>query len=327
MKEATYYRVLEDTLQCQLCPHYCRIDEGETGRCGVRLRQEKRLLESTFGQVHALAMDPIEKKPLYHFYPGREILSVGMAGCNLDCGFCQNWRLSRGQAKTSNYLLPEELVALARRRNSLGIAYTYSEPSVFYEYVKETARLAHRSGLKNVMVTNGYLNRKPLQELLPLIDAFNLDLKSIENDFYRDYCGGELRPVLNNLQLLAESEAHLEVTSLLIPGLNDSEQELRTLTSWLAELHPSLPLHLSRYYPAHRFSRAPTPVKRMLGAKKIAEEKLDFVYLGNLRGAEHRRSSCPECGQPLIERSPSITIMLEEGLCPACGFQVNISGL
>ena len=271
--------------ECALCPHRCRLEEGETGFCRARSCRGGKICDDNYGRVTSLALDPIEKKPLRRFYPGGYILSAGSYGCNLRCPFCQNHTISMAGAADADavYVPPEELVRKARElipRGNIGIAYTYNEPLVGFEYVRDCAREASGSGLKNVVVTNGYVCEAPLRELLPYIDAMNIDLKSFSDGFYRKIAGG-LADVRRTITLAA-SACHVEVTALIVPGENDSPGEMRRLAEWLASLRPDIPLHVTRFFPRYRLTdREPTPVETVRSLARIARESLKFVYEGN----------------------------------------------
>ncbi|MEW6308429.1 MAG: AmmeMemoRadiSam system radical SAM enzyme [Bacillota bacterium] len=275
---------------CLLCPQDCHIPDGRLGLCRVRLNEGGSLYSLNYGRVSSLGLDPIEKKPLYRFHPGSYILSLGTLGCNLACGFCQNWQISQADAPTEP-LSPEQAAELAVRPQhgmvSIGLAYTYSEPSVWAEYILDTAPLARAKGLKNVLVTNGYIREGPLKDLIPWVDAANVDLKSFRDEFYRRHCAGRLEPVLGTIARLHRAGVHVEVTTLLIPGENDGEAELRELVDWLAALDPDIPLHVSRYHPAHRFTIPPTPVATLRRACGLARRKLRYVYAGNVPDPDH----------------------------------------
>lgn len=323
MQEALYYEKQDLGVRCTLCPHYCYLKAAETGRCGVRQEKDGILLTMNYGLCAAMAMDPIEKKPLYHFHPGRKVFSIGTVGCNLECGFCQNWLLAtKASGLESVRLEPGELIALLKchaEQNPLGIAYTYSEPGIWYEYVYDIARLARKQGYKNVLVTNGFLNEAPLQELLPYIDAFNIDVKAFHEDYYRQHCGGRLAPVLRYVET-AVAVAHVELTYLLIPTLNDSDADIRRFTAWVASLNPAIPVHFSRYYPQHKFSLPPTPPAVMEHVCTIAREKLSYVYLGNLPGHDWAHTYCSQCGIKLFHREDyQVQFMCKDGKCPQCG--------
>jgi len=297
MREAKYYNQLDDDrVRCKLCPHTCLIYPGRVGICFVRQNIAGKLYALSYGRISAQHLDPIEKKPLFEFYPGTQIFSVSSIGCSLACPFCQNWELAHPKSrffkedpetvieKTTSELTPEQAVETAlnfQKMNNIGIAYTFNEPLIWYEYLLETARLAHIKGLKNVIVTNGYLNTKPLKELLPFIDAVNIDIKGFTEDVYKRL-GGRLKPVLE-AAILLNSSCHVEVTNLLVPELNTDEEEIRSLIGWIADnLGTDTPLHFSRYFPSHRMSAPPTPTSILEKAKQLGEERLKHVYLGNV---------------------------------------------
>ncbi|HHZ20786.1 MAG TPA: AmmeMemoRadiSam system radical SAM enzyme [Firmicutes bacterium] len=322
MYTAAYGRTRPDgRVACLLCPQGCVLGDGETGLCRVRVNKDGQLFTANYGQVTALALDPIEKKPLYHFHPGAAILSVGSFGCNLGCSFCQNWEISQ-QRRAGQLVAPEDLVELARKtqaEGNIGLAYTYAEPAVWWEFMLETAGRIRAAGLKNVMVTNGYLNPEPWEELLPYLDAVNLDVKAFTGDFYKRHCRGRLEPVLASVERLA-GRVHLELTTLLIPGWNDGDDEIRTLAQWLAAIDPKIPLHLTRYYPQYQMDLPPTPPETLERAYRIAREKLDFVYIGNL-ATDHRHTLCPQCGALWVERSgwTGRVMGIADGRCRVCG--------
>jgi len=282
-KESVHCELLEGgKVRCLLCPNYCLLKKGEVGRCGVRKNEHGRLYSLIYGEATSIALDPIEKKPLYHFHPGASILSLGTKGCNLKCPWCQNWSISQELSSPTQKITPQEAVAKARQLNSFGIAYTYNEPFIWYEFVYDTARLAHQEGLKNVLVTNGYVNQKPLEELIGLIDAMNIDVKSMEEPFYQKYCQGKLAPVLQAAEFSAK-RCELEITNLIIPGLNDRREDFQKLADWVAEkLGENTPLHFSRYFPAYKTNIPPTLIETLELAKEIAKKKLQRVYLGNV---------------------------------------------
>lgn len=318
----------ENKVRCLLCPHRCIIADGKSGVCRVRVNREGVLYTLNYGEIGAIALDPIEKKPLYHFYPGMAILSVGTVGCNLSCGFCQNYELVVGDVPRRR-MDHEEVVQLAeevRSRGNIGIAYTYSEPLVWYEFVADTARLARKRALKNVLVTNGFVEEEPLLDLLPYVDAVNIDLKSFKDEFYRKTCKGRLAPVMRTIEICSR-RTHVEVTTLLIPGLNDSPEEISQLAGWLASISPDIVLHLSRYHPAREFNLPPTPATTMHQARETARQYLKHVYLGNL-GSVDNNTYCRDCGNLLVERSGYYTGIkgVREGKCSGCGGSVPIVG-
>ncbi len=306
---------------CQLCPHACHLGEGTLGRCRQRTVHKGHIVSLNYGQVTAIALDPIEKKPLYHFYPGSEMLSVGSLGCNLNCQYCQNYHIAQEQAETKQ-LQPAELVALAQaaKRNSdnIGLAFTYNEPTVGYEFVLETAKLAQAADLKTVLVTNGYLQPEPWLELIKHIDALNIDVKAFTEEAYRELCGASLAPILRNVEL-AQEHSHVELTYLVVPGVNDDPQTFERFASWMAALSPDIPLHLTRYFPSYKLKTAPTPLTTLEQLARLARECLNFVYLGNVGTAAS--TFCPQCGKLLIQRGmvPTITKNLVRGQCAECG--------
>jgi len=319
----------DGTLRCLLCPHMCLIRPGGKGICGVRENCDGEIELITAGVISGYAIDPIEKKPLYHFFPGTKILSVGSYGCNLRCDFCQNHHISQnvsyGEARR---LDPEELVRQAAALDgNLGIAYTYNEPVIWYEYVSECARLAYSKGLKNVLISNGYIRSEPLKELTKLIDAFNIDLKSFSNDFYRRFTGATLEPVLEAIKVIAGSGRHLEVTTLILPGLNDSPDEMRREAEWISEnAGKAIPLHLSRYFPMYRRTDPATPPETILKLREIAEKYLDYVYTGNMPGTDGGSDTrCPSCGGVVIRRSgysTRVNGLTDDGKCQKCGKKI-----
>ncbi len=328
MREAAFWETASGKkVRCLLCPHRCLIGEGQTGVCRVRENQGGKLVSLVYGCLAALHADPVEKKPLYHFYPGSRILSVGTPGCNLHCNYCQNHSISQewdpdrlGEEVISPAMLAEKSAGIP---GNLGVAYTYTEPTVFYEFMAETSAQVHRAGLKNVVVSNGYINPLPLERLLFHADAFNIDLKSFEDSFYRKVAGGSLAPVLESLKIIARSGKHLEVTYLLIPGLNDDASLFEKLTVWMAsELGEQVPLHISRYFPAWKQNAPPTPLSLMECFHRIAAGNLQWVYCGNLPEKDFSVSRCPGCNALLVERdrySIRIAKLGKDGSCLLCG--------
>ncbi len=322
---AKYWQVEDSRVRCVLCPNYCLIAEGKYGRCLGRRNVGGRLIAENYGEVVSMAVDPVEKKPLYHFYPGEEIFSVATFGCNLVCPFCQNWEISQCRAPT-RYVAPEELVRRVQDYGLRLISYTYNEPLIWFEYLLDVGRLMHKAGIKNVLVTNGMINPEPLREILPLIDAMNIDLKSIRKDFYRDYVKGSLDAVKNTI-LEAKRACHIELTTLLIPRKNDSRDEIEELTDFVASLGRDTVLHFSRYFPRHRADAPMTPESTLLMATEIARQKLDYVYLGNIDlGPDFRDTFCPACGRVWVERSgyQGRVVGIKAGRCTGCGRQADI---
>ena len=324
MREALYYRLHGQGVMCSLCPKQCVITEGRTGFCRVRKNIGNKLYAQNYAACSSYALDPIEKKPLYHFYPGSLILSLGTWGCNFACSFCQNWQIAQQSPRTRS-LLPEQAVEMAKQyegKGNIGIAYTYSEPSVWYEFVLDTAKAAGQVGLKNVLVTNGFINPEPLQELLPYMDALNIDVKAFTNEFYHTICAGELEPVKQTVELAAKI-CHVEITTLLVPGLNDDRAEIDKLSQWLAGINPNIPLHFSRYFPNHKMDIPSTPESTMAMAQQIAGQYLNYVYLGNMNG-DGGNTYCPHCRQLLIARSPFHSYVVDQNKCPQCAHTISI---
>lgn len=298
---ASYWRREEGGVRCELCPHRCLIAGGATGVCGVRENRGDELFALTYGKAAAVQVDPVEKKPLFHFHPGKPILSIGSVGCNFRCGFCQNYHLVEKRAPLFPVAIPD-LVRTARREGAIGISYTYNEPLIWFEFVADCAREFRKAGMVNVLVTNGFVSPGPLADLLPLVDAMNIDLKSMDPGFYRRICGGSLGPVLDTIRRGAGA-THLEITNLLVTGENDSDEAVRAVVEFVAGVDPEIPLHLSRYHPMHRFTAPPTPPVRLAAAFRIARERLPYVYVGNYPFEGGGDTVCPSCGETVVRRA------------------------
>ena len=287
MKEARFYTALEEGAQCLLCPHHCRIREGGRGLCRSRECRNGKLYALSYGKPCALAIDPVEKKPLNQFMPGTRCLSLSCTGCNLSCRWCQNSDISQVAPEEAEYtsLSPEDAVDICIRRGLLSMAYTYTEPFTWWEYMYDMAVLAHEKGLKNILVSAGYVEKEPLREILPYLDAANIDIKAMDDAIYRKYCGASLSPVLENILTMKEAGVHVEITNLLVTGLNDSDEQVGKLCQWMADYGlQDVPLHLSRYFPRYRMREpGPTPKTTLIKAR---ETSLSFgirsVYLGNI---------------------------------------------
>lgn len=318
------------TVKCCLCPHSCIIQPDNVGICRVRKNSDGTLYSLIYSHHTSVGMDPIEKKPLYHFFPGKQILSFGTLGCNLSCGFCQNWEISQGSFDESitRNINPDDALRLSKNYDSIGIAYTYNEPFVNYEWVFDSSKLLHEEGLKNVLVTNGYINEEPLVKLLPYIDAANIDVKSFTNDFYKKLCKGTVGPVLRTVQIMVKKNVHVEITVLIVPGENDKEDEMKDMVDWLASLNPDIPFHLSRYYPQYHFKKLPTSLKTLEKLRDIALKKLPYVYIGNVweKGISNTYCLNRNCNNVLIERSgySAKVVGLDNNLCKKCGMENNI---
>ncbi|MBF0180670.1 MAG: AmmeMemoRadiSam system radical SAM enzyme [Magnetococcales bacterium] len=313
-------------LECQLCPRYCVIPEGGAGDCRVRVHRNGKLRAVTHGRPSAIHIDPMEKKPMFHFLPGTAIFSIATAGCNLHCLNCQNWQLSQRGGEEMEVIYrapPEEVVEMAVDKRCPSIAYTYSEPLVYYEYVRDTSIIAREKGVKNVLVSAGYINRQPMKELAPLIDGANIDIKAFDERFYREVCGATLKPVLEALEVMKEAGVWLEITNLVIPGLNDDMSKVRALAVWVRDhLGAETPLHFSRFTPMYRMRNLPpTPAELLVHCRQEARAAgLRHVYIGNQPGVEGESTLCPRDGTLLIRRF-GFTIMeyhLVDGRCPVC---------
>jgi len=326
MKEAMYYEKLKDgKVRCNLCFHKCLLTPGKTGLCLGRKNIEGKLYAINYGRTTSLGMDPIEKKPLYHFFPGKEILSIAPNGCNLQCPFCQNAEISQTEI-TTREITPEDLISLCKRYNSIGVAYTYSEPLIWYEFLIDAGASVKNAGFKNVLVTNGIIEEEPLKQLLPLIDALNIDLKSIREDFYRKIVKGDLSSVMRTINM-AHKISHIELTNLIITDLNDSDEDIEDLVDWVSNLDISIPLHFSRYFPHYKMNNPPTPQERLEFAYRKAKEKLDYVYVGNIYIPDTNNTYCPKCGNLLIERNAyygASIASLDGRKCNNCGKEINI---
>jgi pyruvate formate lyase activating enzyme len=305
----------------------CKIAPGEAGECSARQNIGGKLYSATYSQIVSIAIDPIEKKPLYHYFPGKQIISIGPNACNLKCQFCQNWTISQKRTRTT-YLSPRDLVKETLKSDSFGISYTYSEPFMWYEYIIDTAGISREHNLKTVLVTNGTINPEPLENILPYIDAMNIDLKSMNEDFYKEYCNGFLKTVLHTIEA-SYKRCHIEITNLVIPTLNDSDSDFQMLIDFVSSLSPDIPLHFSRYHPDYKCEIPATPLDRLSRARELALKKLKHVYIGNVMDQEANSTFCPECGGTLIKRSGffGVQILLKDGNCPECGERTKIEGL
>lgn len=310
---------------CRLCPQACVIKEGEVGKCSVRKNVGGKLVSLSWGKVIAQSLDPIEKKPLFHFWPGSMVYSIATPGCNLRCRFCQNWLISQKCGLPEETVEPGEIVAAAKRNRADGIAYTYTEPTVFVEYALDVAKLAREEGLYNVWISNGMTNPEPIKVISRLIDAVNIDIKG-NDEFYRKFAGGVgVKPVLKAVEEFHRRGVWVEVTNLLIPGLNDSEKDIRGVVDFVAGLDREIPVHFSRFSPDFLMKdRPPTPVETISKAVKIAREKLDYVYAGNV-SHEAESTRCPECGELIIGRR-GFTLHTVRGKRCKCGKEIPIVG-
>ncbi len=329
-REAMHYKVVANGVQCELCPNLCILKEGKTGLCRTRFNKVGKLYTMAFGNPCAINSDPIEKKPLYHFYPASRAFSIATAGCNLTCLNCQNWDISQVSPKeTRNYNLPPaKVVSEALANNCKSIAYTYAEPIAFYEYVYETAKLAHEKGIKNVFISNGYINEKPLRDIAKYLDAANINLKAFDDDTYKKLNGGTLQPILNTLKILKEEKVWLEITNLIIPSWTDKPDMIKKMCDWLYKnnLH-EYPLHFSKFVPLYKLTHLPiTPVATLEKAKEIAlKAGIKYVYIGNVPGNEAENTFCPKCKKKIIERKGyKISLNnIKENKCTSCGEKIS----
>lgn len=335
MKEAMWYEKLEDKkIKCHLCAHWCTIRDGKRGFCGVRENRDGTLYSLVYGKAIAENVDPIEKKPLFHFYPGSKSFSIATVGCNFRCGHCQNYDISQmpidQKLILGKDLLPEQVVKLARETGCQSISYTYTEPTIFGEYAYDTAKLAAKEGIKNVFVTNGYITEEALRIIAPYLDAANVDLKAFTEDFYRKVCHARLQPVLDALRLYKELGIWIEVTTLVIPNYNDSESELRQIAEFVRSLGEETPWHVSQFYPTYHLLDQPrTPVKTLRRAREIGlEAGLRYVYEGNVPG-EGESTFCHNCGKPVIKRHgfSVLSYDVKDSRCIYCGTEMDGRGM
>ena len=333
MKEALFYEKRDNSLvECRLCPHDCKIKEGKVGICGVRQNRAGTLYSMVYGKAIAMHVDPIEKKPLFHVAPGSLSFSIATVGCNFSCLFCQNADISQAprnqKTVAGSQLPPEKVVELALQNNCKSIAYTYTEPTIFYEYAYDCARLAHERGILNVFVTNGFINPEPLRQIQPYLDAANVDLKGFDEKFYKEVVGGDLQSVLDTLKLMKELKIWVEVTTLLVPTYTDTNNQFREIARFIkSELGEETPWHISRFYPQYKFSNVPpTPVEALHRAREIGlAEGLRYVYSGNVHGDEGESTYCHKCGEKIIERFgfQVVNIDVSQGKCGRCGALIH----
>jgi len=327
-KEAMLYEPAKDgKVHCFLCNHHCKIADSKFGFCSVRQNRGGTLVTYAYGRVIAANVDPIEKKPLYHFLPGSLSFSIATAGCNFHCGFCQNWQISQisekdAQGMPGREFPPGEIVRQAKETGCRSIAYTYTEPTIFFEYAYDTARLAREEGLRNVFVTNGFMTSRALETIHPYLDACNVDLKSFRDDFYKKVCRGRLKPVLQSIRFMKELGIWVEVTTLVVPNQNDSEAELRDIANFIAAVDQNIPWHISRFHPDYEFGDSrPTPLETLRNAYGIGKDAgLEHVYIGNVPGADSD-TVCPHCHEIVIRRAGFGVgeNRLKNSLCPSCG--------
>jgi pyruvate formate lyase activating enzyme len=327
MKVAKFWKSLDkEKVQCALCPKECVILPEKTGFCAVRKNIGGKLYSLAYEQPLSLAVDPVEKKPLFHFLPGTDVLSFGTVGCNLGCKFCQNSEMARSAYFEVEKVSAKNVVEEALNRKCKSIAYTYNEPTIFFEYVEAVSRLADEKGLNNIWVTNGYIQEKPLKRIVQLIDGVNVDLKGFTEDFYKKICLATLKPVLNSLKIYKEAGVWVEVTNLVIPTLNDDFDKIEEMCAWLKDnLGKDTPLHFSRFFPSYQLDNLPiTPLETLEKAKKIADKYLDFVYIGNVLTEKGENTYCPKCKKLLVARSGFGVVInnIRRGRCPKCNSSI-----
>lgn len=320
-----FYEEYKDKIRCKICPHNCIIDEGKFGICRVRTLKSNLPVAINYGEVTSIGIDPIEKKPLYHFKPSKDILSIGSFGCNMTCSFCQNHEISQGKPQTQ-YISPEKLLDIIPSiENNAGVAFTYNEPFMWYEYVYEASKRIKENNPNTsvVVVTNGYINEEPLLKLLPFVDAMNIDLKGYTNRYYNNICGAKLEPVLESIKRCNEY-CHVEITTLLVSEENDSLEEARQIAEFIASVNEDIPLHLSRYFPRYKMGNAPTEIESITQAENEAKKYLKHVYIGNVQGVDNN-TYCHNCNELLIKRSGySTEVLIDENKCKKCGEKINI---
>ncbi len=332
--ESRFFQVEENGVRCTICPHLCVIQEGKRGICNTKENQGGKIISLTYGQISALAIDPIEKKPLAHYLPGSKTLSISSIGCNFSCPWCQNSSLSMSKIDdvSTRFMYPEEVVEVAMTQECQSIAYTYNEPLINLNYVEDTARFAHESEIKNVLVTNGYTHVPSVLKMVDVIDAANVDWKGWNPEFYKTLCGGDMHKVVDATEAMHDNGVHVEITFLVIPDTNDIEDEIRGMAEYIKlNLGADIPLHLSRFFPQYNFTHLPpTPIDSLLKAREIAlEEGLRYVYVGNVRDGGYEDTICPKCDEHVVNRT-GYTVnqwnLDEDNKCRKCGEPIPIVG-
>lgn len=329
-KEAMLYEKLDGALNCHVCNRKCIISEGKTGFCKMRENDNGILYSKNYASASSIAVDPIEKKPLFHFHPGSLSLSLGSIGCNFKCPYCQNWAISQTYLDEVGIrnILPEKAIRLTQENDCKSISWTYNEPTMWFEYTYDSAKLAQKKDLKTVYVTNGYMSDETLNLIAPYLDAANVDLKSMSDKFYQELCQARVKPVLENIRTMHEKGIHIEITNLVMPGHNDSEEDLKSLVEFVADVDVGIPLHFTRFYPHYKMNKLPpTPVETLEKAQKMAiDAGIKYVYLGNVPGSNGENTKCPECKELLIERDGFhiVNNKLKKDKCPECGAKIDV---
>lgn len=334
-REALLYEKLADkVVKCLVCPRNCVIKPDQVGFCRTRENKKGKLYTLIYAEVTSMAVDPIEKKPLFHFWPGSLAFSISTVGCSFTCPWCQNWQISQASPGKifSEQADPEEVIKLTKRYKCRSIAYTYNEPIIWFEYVLDTARLAKKENLFNLLVTNGFISLEALEVIAPFIDAVNVDIKGFTEEFYRKYCGATLKEVLDATEAMVKKGIHVELTNLIVPGINDAPEETKQLCRWvITKLGPDTPLHFSQFYPMYKMSHVqPTPISTLVRTREIAlNEGLNYIYIGNVPGEKGENTYCPKCKTLLVERyGVQLTNwnLTEEMQCPKCNTPIPIKG-
>lgn len=327
-----FYKKLRDNVQCYLCPHYCLIRSGERGKCGVRENRDGLLYSLVYEQAYTTAIDPIEKKPLFHFMPGSLTFSMTTVGCNLFCQFCQNWQIARPPEPempiTGSTLTPEQIVDRACLNGCQSIAYTYTEPTIFFEYAYETAKRAHEKNLKNVFVSNGFITAEAIDTISPYLDAINIDLKGFSEEYYREICGGRLQPILDAIKRYYENNVWVEITTLIVPGYSDNEQTLSKIANFIHSIDDKIPWHVSRFHPCYEMQNvAVTDVETIEKAISIGKAVgLKYTYAGNLPGNKYVSTFCPNCQKKIIDRTGFVAknMHLDKDRCEYCHERIDL---
>ena len=323
-KEAILYEKVGKALNCKICERRCIISEGKNGFCEMRENNEGKIYSLNYAAASSIAVDPIEKKPLFNFYPGSTVLSIGSVGCNFRCRNCQNWSISQLQLEKipTQEILPEEAIKLTKENGCKSIAWTYNEPTMWFEYTLDSAKIAKKENIKTIYVTNGYMTEESFNQIKSYLDAANIDLKGMSNEFYKDLCEARLQPVLDNIIRMHDAKIHVEITNLMIPSYNDSEEDINALVKFIVdEVGLEVPLHFTRFFPQYQLTNLPpTEVKLLKKAQTIAKEAgIKYVYIGNAPSLGGENTYCPECGELIIERNGFQVISDEEKIktCPS----------
>ena len=331
-KEAILYEKVDNALNCKICQRRCIISPGKTGFCQMRENVDDKIYSLNYAAVSSAAVDPIEKKPLFHFYPGSMVFSLGSVGCNFRCRHCQNWGISQAELENipTRDMLPKDAIRLTKEYECKSIAWTYNEPTMWFEYTLDSAKIARKEDIKTIYVTNGYMSEESFQEIKPYLDAANIDLKGMTEKFYQDLCEARLEPVLDTIVKMHDAKIHIEITNLMIPGYNDSDEDIRSLVKFMAdEVGVEVPLHFTRFFPQYQMQELPpTEIKYLEKAHKIARDAgMKYVYIGNVPTADGENTYCPECGETVIQRD-GFSVMSdkikETRKCPRCKADIDI---